>query len=437
MVFAIIAIVTTVGYVTFSLNVLNSFDQSVLARNQLILDANKENFNIQNAVVTNNKFDIIISNSGNLAINITRMWVQNTTATDWVNFYPINQLVSPGSSLIHVGQNVPVSVVTTLPAVKYNIKFITSRGNTLQFNMLGTSTGQQTLQDPEINGMGLANVVKTTPYIATAFDTVINVNVTACGNPCQVTLPSASKVTNETYWVKKVDFGRNILSIKGGGSIDGNLFYNMTFAKQSTQLQSNGTGWNVLEATNYDVNSFKFKGAGANRWYSSETEQFTNATFTPTANILYAVQYTLSQPATLDQIRIGVTATGAGSLCRIGIYSDNGTMYPNTLVSGSDVGTIDTSTLGIKTNTFATAKSIGAGLYWLALDCQATVPSLAGIPLGSFNSVLGESVTRMGGQQIGQGWQIALTFGALPSQFPSAGTVQTTVMPLIDVRHKG
>ena len=108
MVFAIIAIVTTVGYVTFSLNVLDSFNQSILTRNQMTLDATKEKFDLYSVKIANNKFNVTISNSGNLPINVTRMWVQNTTATDWVNYYSINRLVSPGSILTNIGQISPV-----------------------------------------------------------------------------------------------------------------------------------------------------------------------------------------------------------------------------------------------------------------------------------------------------------------------------------------
>jgi hypothetical protein len=132
MVFAIIAIVTTVGYVTFSLNVLDSFNQSILTRNQMTLDATKEKFDLYSVKIANNKFNVTISNSGNLPINVTRMWVQNTTATDWVNYYSINRLVSPGSILTNIGQ---ISPVYANPAYTYNLKLITGRGNSMQFTL--------------------------------------------------------------------------------------------------------------------------------------------------------------------------------------------------------------------------------------------------------------------------------------------------------------
>jgi hypothetical protein len=135
MVFAIIAIVTTVGYVTFSLNVLDSFNQSVLAKNQMMIDAGKEKFDIYSVQITNGKFNVAISNTGNLPINITRMWVQNTTTNvvDWTNSYNChNCIVSPGSILKNIGQSMPVGAN---PIYSYNLKLTTSRGNSMQFSM--------------------------------------------------------------------------------------------------------------------------------------------------------------------------------------------------------------------------------------------------------------------------------------------------------------
>jgi hypothetical protein len=133
MVFAIIAIVTTVGYVTFSLNVLDSYNQSILARNQMSLDAGKEKIDLYSAKVTaNNRFNITITNSGNLPINMTRIWIQNTTATDWINYYTINKLVTPGALLTNIGVSSPVSYNSLY---SYNLKLVTGRGNSIQFTL--------------------------------------------------------------------------------------------------------------------------------------------------------------------------------------------------------------------------------------------------------------------------------------------------------------
>src|SRR4029077_10372961 len=84
--------------------------------------------------IKNNKFNVTVINTGNLPINITRMWVQNYSVADSVNYYIINKLVSPGASLINIGQSIPLTVNSASNGY-YNIKLITTRGNSLQFNM--------------------------------------------------------------------------------------------------------------------------------------------------------------------------------------------------------------------------------------------------------------------------------------------------------------
>jgi len=136
MVFAIIAIVTSVSYVTYSLSTLDQYNQSTLARNQQSIDAGKEGFQLYSMQIpANGKFNITIANTGSLPINITRMWVQNTTTgvTDWTNFYTINKMVGPGSLLTNIGQ---CSFCTGAKTTQtYNIKLVTGRGNALQFSV--------------------------------------------------------------------------------------------------------------------------------------------------------------------------------------------------------------------------------------------------------------------------------------------------------------
>jgi hypothetical protein len=62
------------------------------------------------------------------------MWVQNYSVSDSVNYYPINTLVSPGATMINIGQSLPLGVNPASNGY-YNIKLITTRGNSLQFNM--------------------------------------------------------------------------------------------------------------------------------------------------------------------------------------------------------------------------------------------------------------------------------------------------------------
>ncbi|MGI0069666.1 MAG: LamG-like jellyroll fold domain-containing protein, partial [Nitrosopumilaceae archaeon] len=135
MAFAIIALMTTVTYITYSMNVLNGYNQSVLVKNQQMQDVSKEKFQISNVLVSGSKLNMTVANTGTLPITFTKIWVQNTsaTATDWTHSYvPSNSFVVPGGTLSNIGQNIPLSIKSTN---SYNIKLVTSRGNAQQVAM--------------------------------------------------------------------------------------------------------------------------------------------------------------------------------------------------------------------------------------------------------------------------------------------------------------
>ena len=141
-VFAIIALTSTVTYVSYSMGILDNYNQSVLTKNQQLSDVNKEKFQISSVTIPNNKLNITVVNTGGVPINFTKIWIQNTTSsatTDWVRSYvPTHNFVVPGGVLTNIGQSVNV-----ISANSYNVKLVTSRGNTQQFNI--NSVGAQPL----------------------------------------------------------------------------------------------------------------------------------------------------------------------------------------------------------------------------------------------------------------------------------------------------
>ncbi len=147
MVFALIALAISMGYITYSMNILDQYDKTVIAKNQQTIDNVKENFQLYSATITNSRFNIAITNTGNLPINITRMWVQNYTVADSVNSYILGrQLVQPGSKMINIGSCATCPTVNPASNGYYNIKLVTARGNSLQFNMGSPGTNPLYMQ---------------------------------------------------------------------------------------------------------------------------------------------------------------------------------------------------------------------------------------------------------------------------------------------------
>ena len=143
MVFAIIALTTTITYISYSMGILNNYNQSVLVKNQQLTDVDKEKFQISSVTVPNGKLNITIADTGSLPIQFTKVWIQNTSATDQVYSYiPTHNFVSPGGILTNIGQSMtPINAVDS-----YNIKLVTSRGNTQQFTLNSGNASPLNLQ---------------------------------------------------------------------------------------------------------------------------------------------------------------------------------------------------------------------------------------------------------------------------------------------------
>ncbi len=103
MVFAIIALTSTVTYIVYSMNILGQFDQTIVGQSQQTLNQAKEKFQVTGAAIANSNFNITVSNTGVLPINFTKMWVTDTTlqseGTDWTYSYtPTHNFVVPGDN---------------------------------------------------------------------------------------------------------------------------------------------------------------------------------------------------------------------------------------------------------------------------------------------------------------------------------------------------
>jgi hypothetical protein len=134
-VFSIIALTTTFGYISYSMNALNQYNNAILTQNQQLSNVASEKFSVGSVLVNNNKLNVTLVNTGNLPINFTKIWIQNMTGTNWIQGYaptPPNDFVAPGAVLKNLGQNIPVYIN---PANSYNVKLVTSRGNSQAFTV--------------------------------------------------------------------------------------------------------------------------------------------------------------------------------------------------------------------------------------------------------------------------------------------------------------
>lgn len=151
------------------------------------------------------------------------------------------------------------------------------------------------------------------------------------------------------------------------------------------------------------------------------------------ANSLRAFPLFVPKTMRFDRIAIRVTtaATGVTPRVRLGIYADNGNVYPGQLLL--DAGEVDVSTLGVKELTIDITLK-GGRLYWLALVGQDTTSLVvAAIPNTDHYPIVGYEADLSGAPL--SAWAHTQTYGALPATYPtSAPTGWTLHIPLIALR---
>lgn len=182
-----------------------------------------------------------------------------------------------------------------------------------------------------------------------------------------------------------------------------------------------------------DLNFLRFRKSG--RYFGSF---LTGGTITTqsvaSANSLRAFPFFVPKTALFDRIAIRVTTAGTGTTprARIGVYEDNGNIYPGHIAL--DAGEVDVSSIGLKELTIG-LKLKGGKLYWLAFVGQDTASlALAAIPTtDSLATFLGFDNALSGSAFLGVAH--VQTYGALPEIFPSSSPIDWSLhVPLIALR---
>jgi len=161
------------------------------------------------------------------------------------------------------------------------------------------------------------------------------------------------------------------------------------------------------------------KGSTRNRWYGSGITCATTTTQGVSANTLYAWPFIVSERLTITDIQASVGTGVSATSFRIGIYADDGTCYPGSLLYGTSSLSSATSST-IRTETLTSSITIDPGLYWLSIISDGT-PVFKAWNTGSIPLILGWDASMTGTQPI-RGFQVSHSFGALPSTFDAGAS---------------
>ncbi len=202
-----------------------------------------------------------------------------------------------------------------------------------------------------------------------------------------------------------------------------------------------------LESCDYMIGQANSGAAGLNvgdQWYVAGGQFGTGATttFSPTAGTLYALPFfTGNQPIgfpVLNGLAVNVTTGGAGSNCRVGLYTNvlspaTAAMYPQALVAGTDSGNLSSAATGFVAATLAPAVPLAPNsLYWVVFNCSATAPVVSAVPATQYTPIFGYTAANPPVARIG--WTVAFAFAAMPATFPAAATLVTVSGPAAFLR---
>jgi hypothetical protein len=151
-------------------------------------------------------------------------------------------------------------------------------------------------------------------------------------------------------------------------------------------------------------------------------EYFSTQTDLP-ANVIHASYFPLFRRIRFDAIGIQITGAGAaGALVRLGVYGDNGSLYPGSLIL--DAGSVDASTTDTKP--IAIDLTLEPGVYWLAaLSNDGTIGVKRIFSAAPFYVTPDAGFGR---------WTVSYAYGSLPNPYPSGGGRATNWVPAIMLR---
>jgi len=136
-VFFVLVMGSTIGYVTYSMDVIDDLAYQVDVKQDTNLNRQNEEFKITDVKVDGIEFNLTVTNTGNIPINITNMWAKNMTDPLWNQTkYQLNQLISPGQSVANIGQG---TGLVAMDSESYSLRLVTDRGNAVTTHLLSAT----------------------------------------------------------------------------------------------------------------------------------------------------------------------------------------------------------------------------------------------------------------------------------------------------------
>jgi len=143
-VFLVAVVIGALSYVSYSLDTIGNFSQSMIVEESRQKDKQSESFEISSIDVTGaSKLDGVVKNTGEVPLKLTTLWIDEQEVNDIVQKFTLDVEIAPGNTV-----DLNSLVDFTMDSDKgYNMKVVSSRGavNSFYVNSLANEDVYMTL----------------------------------------------------------------------------------------------------------------------------------------------------------------------------------------------------------------------------------------------------------------------------------------------------
>ena len=103
-VFFVIAATTVITYISYSMNSIDEFAQSVIVSEAENINRGMEEISISQITIVGGEFNATVVNTGSLPVKLTRLWVVNED-TGVNSKADLNETINPGNQKYNIGKD--------------------------------------------------------------------------------------------------------------------------------------------------------------------------------------------------------------------------------------------------------------------------------------------------------------------------------------------
>ena len=103
-VFFVIAATTVISYISYSMDSINLFSQSVIVSESENVNRAKEDITISKISIVGGEFNMTVVNTGSLPVHLTRVWVTDEDSAASDKKINLDVRINPGNEKYNIGQ---------------------------------------------------------------------------------------------------------------------------------------------------------------------------------------------------------------------------------------------------------------------------------------------------------------------------------------------